>query len=237
MKRFFVLIALICGLSWGAEFNFKPFYTLLISENNGTGVIVDSDRFLVGSSGVVMHKFGGDLSSIVARAVVTEKKAGFATVRFEVFSGLQQKALPLPNFLPQAGDEVVLNFLYERSLIVTPNEEIYKEIVKAFPNITFVHPDVMAAYLSRKYKPNPTRDDFRRVCAQNAAGLIFFALDNEAVFVDCGSFEILRKFKSLGVSYYVLPFYTRVHDISAVFWDFDSAKINNYDKYYRHLLK
>ena len=46
-------------------------------------------------------------------------------MRFEVFDALEQKALPLPGILPKSGDELVLNYLYDRSLIVAPNKEIY----------------------------------------------------------------------------------------------------------------
>lgn len=236
LKKIIVLIFAICSLGFGAKFDLKPSYNLILNTNQGSATIIDNDSFIVGSSGIVLHKLKDGSKTIIARAVVTSKKDGYANLRFELFDQLKQTALPLPTILPQAGDEVILNFMYNRSLIVVPNKEIYDQVTKAFSNIDFIHPDIIAAYLSYEYKPNPSRSDFRKMCAQNAAGLIFIALDNEAVFADCGSFEVLHKFKTGSVGYYELPFYTRIKNIDTVFWKLDGAKIGNYDKYYKKLL-
>lgn len=209
----------------------------LISVDEGIGTIIDSPSIVTGSSGVVMHRFDNIQSSIIARAVVTEKGGGFAKVRFEVFDALEQKALPLPGILPKSGDELVLNYLYDRSLIVAPNKEIYSEVVGAFKGVTFIHPDIVGSYLSYEYKPNPSRDDFRKMCNQSAAGLIFIAMNNEAVFADCQSFEPLKRFQSGAVKYYQLPFYTRVKDIDTVFWKWGSEQISDFDRHYKALLK
>ena len=236
MKRALVVLSLFLAYAFGAEFNMPRYETALLSVSQGTGEITDSPMIAVGSSGVVMHDFGSGATSIIARAVVTEKSAGKAQVRFEVFDMLTQKALPLPKILPSSGDKVILNFLYDRALIVAPNVEIYEQINKALPGITFVHPDLGGAYLSYNRKPNPSRDDFRKICAQNSTGLIFIAMDGESVFADCGSFKPLRSFKSGKVAYYQLPFYSRVGEIKTVIWDFTNGPISDYDKHYRYLL-
>ena len=214
----------------------REYKTPLISVDEGVGTIIDGSDIVVGSSGVVMHKFEGSQSSIIARAVVTQKSGGFAKVRFEVFDALAQKALPLPGILPKSGDELILNYLYDRSLIVVPNKEIYAEVINAFKGVTFIHPDIVGSYLSYEYKPNPSRDDFRKICAQNSAGLIFIAMDKQGVFADCGSFKPLRTFASGSVAYYQLPFYSRVGEIKTVIWDFTNGPISDYDKHYRYLL-
>ena len=215
----------------------REYKTPLISVDEGVGTIIDSPSIVTGSSGVVMHRFDNIQSSIIARAVVTQKGGGFAKVRFEVFDALEQKALPLPGILPKSGDELVLNYLYDRSLIVAPNKEIYSEVVGAFKGVTFIHPDIVGSYLSYEYKPNPSRDDFRKMCNQSAAGLIFIAMNNEAVFADCQSFEPLKRFQSGAVKYYQLPFYTRVKDIDTVFWKWGSEQISDFDRHYKALLK
>ena len=214
----------------------REYKTPLISVDEGVGTIIDNSDIVVGSSGVVMHKFDGAQSSIIARAVVTQKGGGFAKVRFEVFDTLAQKALPIPGIMPKSGDEIILNYLYNRSLIVVPNKEIYAEVTNAFKDITFIHPDIVGSYLSYEYKPNPSRDDFRKICAQNSTGLIFIAMDGEGVFADCGSFKPLRSFKSGKVAYYQLPFYSRVGEIKTLIWDFTNGPISDYDKHYRYLL-
>ncbi len=236
-KQILAILGALLSVLGAADFSMSVVSEALISVQSGNGDIKDSDQIIVGSSGVVMHKFSDGSKSIIARAVVSDKAAGTAKVRFEQFNSLEQGALPVPKILPAAGDEVVLNYLYDRSLAVVPNKKIFDEITAAFPNISFIHPDIVGAYLHYEYKPNPSRDDFRKMCAKSAAGLIFFALDGEAVFADCGSFAVLKSFKSGRVSEYQLPFYTRVEGIDTIFWKLDSEKINDYDQYYRDLLE
>lgn len=234
MRYFITLFVFSLSLLWGS---LLPTYTTsLTAVKNGYGVIVDNPDIIVGSSGVVMHTFNNGESSIIARAVVTEKKSNRAIVRFEVFSAIAQPALPVPGVIPESGDKVILNYLYNRSLIVVPNEDIYKQIVSSFPNIDFIHPDIVGAHLNRNNKPNPSRDDFRQICYLNSAGLIFIAMDGVAVFADCGSFDILKKFETADVTNYQVPFYSRIFDIKPAWWKWESSYITDYNKHYKYLL-
>lgn len=221
----------------GAEFDFKPYKTAIISVENGKALIPNNSNIEVGSSGIVIHKLNSTDETIIARAVVENIDGMFAVIRFEMFNMLTQKAFPLPKLTPQAGDEVILNYLYDRSLIVVPNKEIYENITKAFPNMTFIHPDIVAAYLNINYKPNPTRDDFRHMCFQTASGVIFFAFNGVSYFVDCQSFEVLREFQSGEVTYYRLPFFSRVKDPQFPFFSFGVSRMKDFDKYYKKLIK
>lgn len=239
MKRLILTLSFLLGILSSlnaASFDMKEYRATLLDIEGGFGKISDSPDIMVGSSGVVVHGFSNGESSIVARAVVTEKSGLLATVRFEVFSMLEQKALPLPGILPNKGDGVILNFLYSRALIVAPNEEIYKQVTSSFSNVEFVHPDISGAYLANEFKPNPSRDDFRKICADNAAGVIFIALNGEGVFADCGSFQVLKRFKAGNISYYNVPFYTRVGEIKTMFWDYKNSKISDYERHYKYLL-
>lgn len=237
MRRILFILTAIFTFVFSAEFNIKEYQTPIIEAKNGFGTIIDSPDIVVGSSGIVVHKFDARKSSIIARVSVTEKGGGFAKIRFEVFDSLTQKALPIPGILPASGDTVILNYLYNRSLIIVPNKEIYNEVISAFKDMEFIHPDIVGSYLSYEYKPNPSRDDFRKMCSQSAAGLIFIAMNNESLFADCQSFEVLKKFQSGSVAYYQLPFYTRVKDIDTVFWKLGSSKISDFDRHYKSLLK
>lgn len=237
MKKIVAFLVIFISSCFAAQFSMNEYNTPLIEAKDGYGTIIDSPDIVVGSSGIVMHNFGPSKRSIIARASVTEKSGGFAKVRFEVFDSLEQKAMPIPGILPARGDTIILNYLYNRSLIVVPNKEIYDEVVNSFKSMEFIHPDIVGSYLSYEYKPNPSRNDFRKMCSQSAAGLIFIAMNNEALFADCQSFEVLKRFKSGSVSYYQLPFYTRVKDIDTVFWKFGSSKISDFDRHYKSLLK
>ncbi|MDA3046322.1 plasminogen-binding N-terminal domain-containing protein [Campylobacter sp. VBCF_06 NA8] len=236
MKRILLALGLFLSSVFGAEFYMPPYETLIFDVQNGEAVIADNPAIMVGSAGIVMHDFGNGENAIIARAVVSEKSGAKAKIRFEVFGMLEQKALPLPKILPANGDKVILNYLYDRALIVAPNAEIYAQIVQAFPNIEFIHPDLGGAYLRLNSKPNPSRDDFRKICAKNSTGLIFVAMNEKSVFADCGSFKPLRTYESGKVAYYTLPFYSRVGDIKTVFWDFTNGPISDYDRHYSYLL-
>lgn len=237
MKKVLILLILCFKFVFGADFFMKQVDLNLLDVNGSYGIVADSNDIVVGSSGVVIHKFDTQNESIIARVSVVEKNGSTAKVQFELFSMLEQNALPLPGVLPQAGDQVKLNFLYSRALIVAPNKEIYDEVVNSFSNITFVHPDIMASYFNYDYKPNPSRDEFRKICNQNATGLVFFALEGEGVFADCGSFKSLKRFNSGHIEYFNLPFYSSIDKIDTAFWDFSSEQINDYDRYYRGLLE
>lgn len=237
MKNFLTLFVIFTTFLFASSsFDLKQYQTPLIKTDNGYGEILDSGDIIVGSSGVVMHTFKNGESSIIARAVVTEKSTGMAKIRFEVYSGLTQDALPVPGIIPAIGDKVILNFLYDRAIIVAPNEEVYKQIISAFPNIKFIHPDIAASYLNEIHKPNPSRDDFREICSQNAAGLIFIALDAKGVFADCGSFGILKEFQTGEISDYQTPFYSRIETIKPVFWKWESGYMSDYTYHYKFLL-
>ena len=214
----------------------KSYETTLIDVERGMATIKDSETIVLGSSGIVTHKFDEEKSTIVARASVIEKKDGMAKIRFEVFDLLSQSAFPLPGILPEKGDKVVLNYLYDRAVIVAPNKSVYDEITKHFKDVTWIHPDLMGAYLADKYKPNPERDEFREICRQNSAGVIFFALDKKGYFADCQSFKILKTYESSRITAYQVPFYTRVRGIDTVFWNFDGSQINDYNSHYCSLL-
>ncbi|MGG7048348.1 MULTISPECIES: plasminogen-binding N-terminal domain-containing protein [unclassified Campylobacter] len=237
MKRIFLLLTLISSLAFSLDFSMREYKTPIISiDENDVATIIDSPDIVVGSSGVVVHTFSQNTSSIIARTSVISKGGGFAKIRFEVFDTLEQRALPIPGVAPQTNDTVILNYLYHRSVIIVPNKEIYDEVTSAFRGTTFIHPDIVGAYLSYEYKPNPSRDDFRKMCSQSAAGLIFIAMDGRSVFADCQSFKVIKEFQTGEVEYYQLPFYTRVRDIDTVFYKLDSSHINNYDAHYENLL-
>ena len=86
MKKVILVFLFFIGVALNAaEFNMPQYESPLISVEDGEGSVMDSPLIMVGSSGVVMHKFPNGNRSIVARAVVTEKKGNFAKIRFEVF--------------------------------------------------------------------------------------------------------------------------------------------------------
>ena len=234
LRNIFIFFTFTC-LAFAEPF-FTPYTTKLSSVEGGYAKVADSDNLVLGSSGIVLRQLDETKSTIIARVVVVEKKDGVATLEFEVYEGLEQSALPIPNVMPKAGDKTILNYLYSRALIVAPNVEIYREITNHFTDITWVNPDLMGAYLANEYNPAPKLKDFQKMCNINTTGLIFVALENNGYFADCTSFKILKSYKSGKVAYYEIPFYTRIKDIEFAFWRFGESKITDYESYYRSML-
>lgn len=216
-------------------FDLKPVKSELIKVDDIYGYIKDNADIKLYSSGVVLQRFQNS-QSIIARASVIAKKDGLAKLQFSVFSALKQDALPLPNVLPKAGDGVILNFLYDRGLVIAPDEQTYNQLVKEFPQIYFTHIDIFGAQLIRSATLSPKRSDFRRFCDDNAVGILVIALENQAEIVDCQNFNKLYEVPIAKTTSIQIPFYSRIGGYKSNFFDFNSQKIGNYYKYYNSLI-
>lgn len=235
MKKPFILLLFLI-ISLHARPLFNEYQTTLLQSNGKTGTISDASEFVVGSSGVIMHAFNEKISTIVARFDVIAKNGTQATLRFEPFKMLSQSAFPDAGIAPVSGDKVIVNYLYDRALIITPNQNNFNEITKQFKEITWVHPDIVAAYLTKLYRPNPDKTIFQEACYQNTASLIVFAIDDKAHFVDCHNFNTLHTIPITRGGETQLPFYSRIKTIETSWFSFSSSKIPDYKSYYQTLL-
>lgn len=229
MKSIFVLLFAISVLFSDV------FKTNLVKVDGIYGYVKDNENIKINHSGVITHKFDG-LDSIIARVSVIEKKDGYAKLEFRVFDMLEQSALPLPYILPEVGDEVVLNFLYNRAFIIAPNKQTYDLLQNKFSNLELTHIDIFGAQLIQDSVVSPKRSDFRKFCAKNAIGLTIFALKDKAYVVDCQDFKILYNIDIENFNEIQIPFYSRVGGYAKQIFDFDSEEIGNYYKYYNALI-
>ncbi|MBZ7935419.1 MULTISPECIES: plasminogen-binding N-terminal domain-containing protein [Campylobacter] len=235
MLRFIALFLTLNLTLFAANFDLKPFKTELLKVDDIYGYIKDSPEIQINSSGVVLQQFKNS-KSIIARASVIAKENGLAKLEFSVFSDLKQEALPLPNVLPKSGDEVVLNFLYDRGVIVAPDEKTYNDLVSDFPQIYFTHIDIFGAQLIRSSTVAPKRSDFRKFCADNAVGILIFALEDKAKIIDCQNFNELYEFPIEKASSVQIPFYSRVSGYRTNFFDFNAQEMSDYYRYYNALI-
>jgi hypothetical protein len=217
---------------------FEEYETTLISVEKNRAVIEDSPSIMIGSSGIVIYMFDNQESLIISRAIVTNKNGTRAVLELIPFDNLAQNNFPRISIVPKSGDIVKLNYLYGRSLIVTPNYETFKKITDFFIDIEWIHPDVTAAFLAKRYIPNPDRKRFREMCSINMAGLITFNMDNFGYFVDCISFKVVKAFKiPVSNDHTIVPFYSRISDnIKTSPLVIGNKDIIDYSEYYRHLL-
>ncbi|EAH5484070.1 TPA: plasminogen-binding N-terminal domain-containing protein [Campylobacter coli] len=234
LKFLTFILSLSIGL-FAADLNLKPVKTELLKVEDIYGYIKDSSDIKLNSSGVVIQRFQTS-KSIIARASVIAKEKGLAKLKFSVFADLEQDALPLPNVVPQKGDEVVLNFLYDRGLVIAPDEQTYNKLVSSFPEIYFTHIDILGAQLIRSSSLAPKRSDFRKFCADNAVGILIFALEDKAKMVDCQDFSELYELAIAKPSSIQVPFYSRIGGYKSNFFDFNSQEVGNYYRYYDALI-
>ncbi|EOH1932907.1 TPA: plasminogen-binding N-terminal domain-containing protein [Campylobacter coli] len=234
LKFLIFILSLSIGL-FAADLNLKPVKTELLKVEDIYGYIKDSSDIKLNSSGVVIQRFQTS-KSIIARASVIAKEKGLAKLKFSVFADLEQDALPLPNVVPQKGDEVVLNFLYDRGLVIAPDEQTYNKLVSSFPEIYFTHIDILGAQLIRSSSLAPKRSDFRKFCADNAVGILIFALEDKAKIVDCQDFSELYELAIAKPSSIQVPFYSRIGGYKSNFFDFNSQEVGNYYRYYDALI-
>lgn len=234
LKFLTFILSLSIGL-FAADLNLKPVKTELLKVEDIYGYIKDSSDIKLNSSGVVIQRFQTS-KSIIARASVIAKEKGLAKLKFSVFADLEQNALPLPNVVPQKGDEVVLNFLYDRGLVIAPDEQTYNKLVSSFPEIYFTHIDILGAQLIRSSSLAPKRSDFRKFCADNAVGILIFALEDKAKIVDCQDFSELYELAIAKPSSIQVPFYSRIGGYKSNFFDFNSQEVGNYYRYYDALI-
>ncbi|HEB9325869.1 TPA: plasminogen-binding N-terminal domain-containing protein [Campylobacter coli] len=234
LKFLTFILSLSIGL-FAADLNLKPVKTELLKVEDIYGYIKDSSDIKLNSSGVVIQRFQTS-KSIIARASVIAKEKGLAKLKFSIFADLEQDALPLPNVVPQKGDEVVLNFLYDRGLVIAPDEQTYNKLVSSFPEIYFTHIDILGAQLIRSSSLAPKRSDFRKFCADNAVGILIFALEDKAKIVDCQDFSELYELAIAKPSSIQVPFYSRIGGYKSNFFDFNSQEVGNYYRYYDALI-
>ncbi|TEY03437.1 plasminogen-binding N-terminal domain-containing protein [Campylobacter sp. US33a] len=235
MFRILAFSIFIVSALFGGNFDLKTYKSQLLKVEDIYAYIKDDEAIKIGSSGVVSHQFKSS-TSIIARAVVIEKKDGLAKLEFRVFDMLEQNALPVPGIIPEKGDEVTLNFLYNRALIIAPDKQSYDYISAQFPELYFVHPDIFGAYLIQNFELGPKRSSFRGFCSKNAVGIIIFALDEKAQIVDCQDFNVLQEVSIPKASELQTPFYSRISGYKTHIFDFEAQEVKDYYKYYDVLI-
>lgn len=238
MNKLVIIVCLFLVSSFlEAKPLFEEYKTKILESNNQNVIIADSPAFVVGASGVVTHKFDEKTSSIIAQVNVVSKSNDKAVLHVEKFSMLTQGAFPDTSLAPQVGDDVTMNYLYDRALIVVPNHETYTAVTKEYNTMTWIHPDIVAGYLTKIYRPNPDKAIFQTICHQNSASIIFFAIKNNGYFVDCNNFNTI---KTIAISEpnttQQVPFYSRITNIDSSWFSWDSATVVDYNNYYEYLL-
>ncbi len=236
MKKGFlwVVFSSLVILSSHLSAKFLEYKTKIISIDGNRATIKASKEIRVGSSGIVLHSFGKNHSTVVAKAILIAPD----TILFKRYDDLKQSVLPVPKVLPKVGDIVILNYLYNHALAIAPNYETYKNIISKHQDISWFHPDLFAAKLYADSNPSPNKEDFQKMCKDYSFALLYFAINDRGYFVDCNSFKALdAELLDGSQNKKMVPFYSRIKDIKNSWFSFGKSKIQNYDQYYLNLLR
>jgi len=236
MKKIFFSLFLVSLTLLNAKF--LEYKTKILSIDGNTATVKNSADVQIGSSGIVLHNYSKKHSTIVAKVIAVDKTGDYIKIRFRKFGDLKQDVLPVPKILPSVGDIVILNYLYNQALPITPNYKTYKEVTLKHSDIKWLHPDLFAAKLFADSNPSPNKDDFQNMCKDYSFNLLYFAINQKGYFVDCNSFKVIKQ-ENLDIkdNKIIVPFYSRVKDIDASWLSFGKSKITNYANYYQMLIR
>jgi hypothetical protein len=221
------------------NFSIKPMGMKIenIQDNKST---INVGNLIVGQSGIVVHIYDNDKRLIVSNAKVISSNSNTSVVEFFKFDDLKQDALPTSKREVEIGDVLVLNYMYNSSLLITPTQDSFQSVRDNFKLNNFIHSDIFAAKLKVNNKPYPTKEDFQSFAIEQNLGTIFFALNNKVYIVDTKTFTILDSYSfAYENSEGKMPFYTRVEEIEESILDFSffsDKKELNYDEYYKRIL-
>lgn len=230
-----IILMCFCFIICSYAKSFDLIQTKLEKVEDIYGYVKDDPKILMHSSGIVVHNIENQ-KTIVARASVIGRENGFVKLQFKVFDMLTQDAMPLPNVLPEVGDKVVLNYLYDRALIIAPDKKVYDYIAQKFSDLYFLHPDLFGAHMIQEYRQTPRRSDFRSFCSKNAVGLLVVALEKKAELVDCQDFEKLQEIEIPQAQSLQIPFYSRITGYKSDIFSLNDESIGNYYIYYEKLI-
>lgn len=215
---------------------FNSFKSEVVQSDDQFAYVADDERLKIGHLGVVVQNFK-DSRMIVARVKVVEKGGELAKLEITPFEMLTQEALPSVATQVKAGDEVWLDYLYNRAMLIAPSEDIYRQVVRAHAQMYFLHPDILGAYMIKEFKLSPKKEDFQQICDENALGVLAFALRKELVFVNCLDFTLLGKEALEGeILSPQTPFYSRIDGYQKNFFNFFEWRVKDYYEYYSKLI-
>lgn len=235
MLKFFLFFCLISVNLWA--FDTKVITSRVAQLDKNFIFIKDEPNIVIGASAIVVKQIK-NATSIISRASVIAKDGKFAKLELKPFTMLAQKALPELDVKVETGDEVLVNFLYDRALLIAPDEASYKQVVGDLSEIYFIHPDILGAYMVREYKLSPKRTDFSLFCSNNALGLVAFVLKNKVAFVDCQDFTLLfEKPLNAQVAKPQLPFYSNIKSYKKNFFNFAEKRVADYYEYYTQIIR
>ena len=154
-------------------------------------------------------------SILVSNAYVISSNENSSKLKLMPFLGLKQNALPTSNRKAVEGDFVILNYLYDKSIIIAPNQDSFTEVRSKYPDNNFLHSDLFAAELKYEGEPFPSKELIQEYASSQNIGTIFFVIGNKVYITDSKTFAILDSDTVLfnNTEDAKMPFYTRIDGV------------------------
>jgi hypothetical protein len=188
-----------------------------------------------GTSGVVVHDYGFEKSTIVAKAIVVNS-GGNKNIKYEKYDDLLQDNIPSFKDVVKSGDKILFNYLYDEAVLIAPNSKTYNDIVNIRIDKNFKSSDLLAGFLSMENTAKPQKEELQKFAKTFQVGLIYIAVDNYIYEVDVNSFKILSKMSFLFFDKSTQkPFFSNVESISKNILSFDN-EVDDYNEHYKELL-
>lgn len=224
------------------EFSVKAIGTKIDNiENNKTTINIGN--LIIGQSGIVVHIYDNDKRLVVSNAKVISSNENSSIVEFFKFDDLKQDAVPTSKREVSKNDVLVLNYMYNSSLLIAPNLNSFQAVRDNFKLNNFIHSDIFAAKLKVEHNPYPKKEDIQNFAIEQNLGTIFMVIENKVFILDTKTFAILDSYL---INYEnkesIKPFYTRIEDIEETifswsYFDFLSGKKDvSYNDYYKKIL-
>lgn len=182
---------------------------------SGDEATIDIGNLKVGQSAVIQHTYENKKSMLIANAYVISSNETSSTLKLAPFLDLKQNALPTSSRKAQNGDIVILNYLYDVSLIIAPSQDAFTVTRNKFRDNNFLHSDLFGAYLKYEGEPLPSKQTIQDYAISQNIGTIFFVIKGRVYVVDAKTFAILDT-DTISYNYVEdeqMPFYTRVENI------------------------
>jgi hypothetical protein len=156
--------------------------TVQTSVNNisGKNITMNSSFPVNGMSGIVIHNYGSNIKAITSRLFQTSK--GHATLTGN--DVIQHDKLPTIKTAVARGDKVIGAYLYNNVLLLAPDANTYAKVTSSYPSRQWIHPDLLAIYLSQEGDSAPTKENLATFAEQYHIGLIYIIKKGSAVLLD-----------------------------------------------------
>lgn len=232
MKKIILALLTINIFLFSADINNK--ILISIPKQDSAMIKIPALDLKVGESGIITREINNN-RFILGIAIVDEINDGIATIDIKEFESIKDKYMPTPLGTAREGDKIIFRILYDRALLIAPNQSIYQEITNDNKNIDFIHPDIFISYLANNDINEPKQDDFIGFCNKFDVGLVFITKKNSVEIFDCQSFKIIAKDNiSLKDTNTQKPFFTRIGDESLDKL-FDLEEMREYFDYYGNI--